>query len=121
MFRRQYGWVNSHTIRIDMFNNEYYKILVKAPIRYQDGECVAKDYYGEGKCEDYEPLTHQNFRAWKMAFGRGKLSMKQRLKWKSSWEHPGPFTFKASYVKYVIAEKCSNSTEYLSACKGDFA
>ena len=108
-FRKQYGWVNSHTIRIDMFNNEYYKILLGEPVRYQDGECVAKGWTaGAGDCEDFDPVTTTGFDAWAHARARSGWTNNVLNKWNTSFEEPGPFTFK-NY--YMIKERCTKTKD----------
>ena len=97
--------MNSHTIRIDMFNNEYYKILLGEPVRYQDGECIAQGWSeGAGECEDFEPVSTTGFDAWAHARSRAGWTEYVLNKWKTSWEEPGPFTFK-NY--YMIKDHCT--------------
>ena len=90
-----------------MFNNEYYKVLLGEPIRYQDGECVAKGWSeGAGDCEDFDPVTTTGFDAWARA--RRGLTKKIQSKWKTSLEKPGPFTFKHLYV---LNDQCTKTDD----------
>ena len=67
-----------------MFNNEYYKILLGDPVRYQDGECIAEGYVEGEDCEKFKPVSGSNFSTRAIAGKAAWWTDELMDKWKSS-------------------------------------
>ena len=91
-----------------MFNNEYYKVLLGEPVRYQDGKCIAHGWSegAEGQCEDFDPVNTV-YATWARARGRGWTDS-VNSKWKTSLEEPGPFTFTN---RYMVNTQCTKTDD----------